>query len=97
MLASFVGTLWAPHGGNAKCLGRDCLFSSEESKNLSELSFHSSEVSFHSSEVLFHGSVENFHFLGSYLEIPPWRLETTRSGASLFPRAVTKIVDRFSI
>ena len=72
MLASFVGTLLAPPGGNAKCLGRDCLSSTEIRKNSSELRNLSSEVSFHSSEVLYPGSVENFRFLGSYWEIPPW-------------------------
>ena len=54
-------------GGNAKCLGRDCLFSTEEWKNSSELSFHSSEV-------LFPVSVGNFCFLGSYEGFPPWAL-----------------------
>ena len=65
MLASFVGTLLAPPGGNAKCLGRDCLSSTEIRKNSSELRNLSSEV-------LYPGSVENFRFLGSYWEIPPW-------------------------
>ena len=42
------------------------LFSKEEQKNSSDLSFDSSEVSFDSSEEISLTSVENFYFLGSY-------------------------------
>ena len=44
------------------------LFSSEERKNSSDLSFHSSEVSVDSSEEFFLSSEELDDFFGSYLE-----------------------------
>ncbi|WP_298544403.1 hypothetical protein, partial [uncultured Porphyromonas sp.] len=49
------------HGGNLKFFRGYFLFSSEERKNSSEVSFDSSEVSFDSSEEFFITSGANFY------------------------------------
>ena len=72
-------------------LGGNLQISREETKNLSELSFHSSEVSFHSSEVLFHGSVENFHFLAGDFGFPREDLKSTEIYKRLLQQSIVSI------